>query len=146
MKKGEQAAPFRVMRGTEQGEKLPMQITIGTQDGETYQKEIEDASQIFGTKIGETFDGGIIGLSGYKLEVTGGSDRDGFPMKESIEGTERRRILLKDGVGIKTEKEGERRRKSVRGKAVSNQIEQLNTKVVEAGDKSVEEVLNESEE
>lgn len=123
-----------------------MQITIGTQDGETYQKEIEDASQIFGTQIGESFDGGIIGLSGYELEVTGGSDRDGFPMKEAIEGTERKRILLKDGVGIKTEIEGERRRKSVRGNTVSNQIEQLNTKVVEAGSKSVEELLNESEE
>lgn len=123
-----------------------MQITIGTQDGETYQKEIEDASQIFGTQIGESFDGGIIGLSSYELEVTGGSDRDGFPMKEAIEGTERKRILLKDGVGIKTEIEGERRRKSVRGNTVSNQIEQLNTKVVEAGSKSVEELLNESEE
>lgn len=123
-----------------------MQITIGTQDGDTYQKEIEDASQIFGTQIGESFDGGIIGLSGYELEVTGGSDRDGFPMKEAIEGTERKRILLKDGVGIKTEIEGERRRKSVRGNTVSNQIEQLNTKVVEAGSKSVEELLNESEE
>lgn len=123
-----------------------MQVTIGTQDGETYQKELEDSSQLFGKQIGETFDGGIIGLSGYKLEVRGGSDRDGFPMKDSLEGTERKRVLLKDGVGLDVEKDGERQRKSVRGNTVSNQIEQLNTKVVEAGDKSVEDLLTEEDE
>lgn len=123
-----------------------MQITIGTQDGETYQKELEDSSQLFGKQIGETFDGGIIGLSGYKLEVRGGSDRDGFPMKDSLEGTERKKVLLKDGVGLDVEKDGERQRKSVRGNTVSNQIEQLNTKVVDAGDKSVEDLLTEEDE
>jgi len=123
-----------------------MQVTIGTQDGETYQKELEDSSQLFGKQIGETFDGGIIGLSGYKLEVRGGSDRDGFPMKDSLEGTERKKVLLKDGVGLDVEKDGERQRKSVRGNTVSNQIEQLNTKVVEAGDKSVEDLLTEEDE
>ena len=120
-----------------------MKVTIGTQDGNTYQKEVEDASQIFGKKIGETFDGGIIGLSGYKLEVTGGSDRDGFPMKKSREGTERHRVLLSEGVGFNSETEGERQRKSVRGNTVSNQIEQLNTRVADSGEKSVEEILEE---
>lgn len=120
-----------------------MKFTIGTQDGETYQKEVEDASQIFGKKIGETFDGGIVGLQGYELEVTGGSDRDGFPMKKSREGTERREALLSEGVGFNSSKDGERQRKSVRGNTVSNQIEQLNTRVVESGEESVEEALEE---
>ncbi|MFB6116795.1 MAG: 30S ribosomal protein S6e [Candidatus Nanosalina sp.] len=120
-----------------------MKVTIGTQDGETFQKEVEDASQIFGKKIGETFDGGIIGLSGYKLKITGGSDRDGFPMKATREGTERKKVLLKKGVGLNVEKEGERQRKSVRGNTVSNQIEQLNTKVIESGEKTVEELIEE---
>lgn len=122
-----------------------MKITIGTQDGETFQTTVENPSQIIGHQIGEEFDGGVIGVSGYKLKITGGSDRDGFPMKESIEGTGRRKVLLKDGVGLRVEKEGERQRKSVRGNTVSDQIEQLNTKVVESGDKSVEELLNEEE-
>lgn len=120
-----------------------MKVTIGTQDGETFQKEVEDASQIFGKKIGETFDGGILGLSGYKLEIRGGSDRDGFPMKESREGTERHRVLLGEGVGFNAETDGERQRKSIRGNTVSNQIEQLNTAVVESGGKPVEELLEE---
>lgn len=132
----------RSYRGLSKGEYI-MKVTIGTQNGKTFQKEVEDASQIFGKKIGETFDGGIIGLPGYELEITGGSDRDGFPMRASREGTERKRVLLKDGVGLETDREGERQRKSVRGNTVSNQIEQLNTKVTDSGEKSVEEILEE---
>jgi small subunit ribosomal protein S6e len=123
-----------------------MQITIGTQDGETFQVEAENPEQIFGTRIGETFSGGIIGLDGYELEITGGSDKDGFPMRKSIEGTERKRILLEDGSGIQEEEDGVKRRKSVRGNTVSNQLQQLNTKVAESGEKSVEELLEETEE
>jgi small subunit ribosomal protein S6e len=122
-----------------------MKITIGTQDGETFQKEVEETSQLFGKQIGDTFEGGIIDLKGYELEITGGTDRQGFPMRETIEGTERREVLLHDGTGIREDGEGVRRRKSVRGNTVSNQIEQLNTRVVESGDKSVEELLNEEE-
>jgi small subunit ribosomal protein S6e len=123
-----------------------MKITIGTNDGETFQTEIEDSAQLTGKQVGEEFDGGIVGLSGYKLEITGGSDRDGFPMKDSIEGTGRRRVLLKEGVGLNVEEEGERQRKSVRGNTVSDEIEQLNTRVSEEGSKSVEELLNEEAE
>ncbi|MFT4868815.1 MAG: small subunit ribosomal protein S6e [Colwellia polaris] len=123
-----------------------MQITVGTQDGQTFQIESENTDQIVGTKIGETFSGGIIGLDGYELEVTGGSDKDGFPMRKSVEGAERKRMLLEDGSGIQETEDGVKRRKSVRGNTVSNQIQQLNTKVTESGEKSVEELLEETEE
>jgi len=123
-----------------------MQITIGTQDGETFQTEKDDTSQLTGKKIGEDFNGGIIGLGGCTLKITGGSDRDGFPMRESSEGTGRRRILLENGAGITEDEEGVRRRKSVRGNTVSDEIQQLNTQVVEEGSKSVEELLSEDEE
>ncbi|MFB6158378.1 MAG: 30S ribosomal protein S6e [Candidatus Nanohalobium sp.] len=123
-----------------------MQITIGTSDGETFQEEIEDNSQLIGKKVGEEFDGGIIGLSGYTLKITGGSDRSGFPMRKSIEGSERKRVLLEDGAGINEDEDGVRRRKSIRGNTVSDEIEQLNTQVVKEGSKSVEELLGEEEE
>lgn len=122
-----------------------MQVTIGTQNGETFQVEEENPEQILGTKIGETFSGSIIGLNGYELEVTGGSDMDGFPMRKSVDGTERERMLLEDGSGIQGAEDGVKRRKSVRGNTVSNQIQQLNTKVVESGEKSVEELLEDEE-
>ncbi len=123
-----------------------MKVTVGDTDGKTYQIETEEASKIVGKKIGETFDGGIIGLNGYKLKITGGSDRDGFPMRKSIVGTERKKILLTEGQGIQKKEKGERKRKSVRGNTVSGQIEQLNTQVVEEGSKAIEELLEEDEE
>lgn len=123
-----------------------MQVTIGTQDGNTHQVEIEDASQLVGKEIGETFQGGIVGLDGYELEITGGSDKQGFPMREALEGPARRRVLIEEGSGIDEEEDGVRRRKSVRGRQVSEDIQQLNTTVAEEGSKSVEELLNEDEE
>ena len=123
-----------------------MQVTIGTSDGETFQQEIEETGQLIGKKVGEEFDGGIVGLEGYTLKVTGGSDTSGFPMRKSIEGSERKRVLLEEGAGIEEDEDGVRRRKSVRGNTVSDEIEQLNTTVVEEGSKSVEELLNEEEE
>lgn len=122
-----------------------MQINIGTQDGEVYQVEA-DAKNFVGKKIGDTFNGEIIDLNGYELEITGGSDKSGFPMRKSIEGSERERVLIGDGAGIRPEEKGDRLRKSVRGKEVSTEIEQLNAKVVEEGSKSLEELLSEDEE
>lgn len=123
-----------------------MQITVGTSDGQTFQVELDDPSNLVGKKIGETFDGGIIGLDGYKLEIRGGSDQEGFPMRESIEGPARRRVLIEEGQGINEERDGVRRRKSVRGNQVSDEIQQLNTVVAEEGSKSVEELLGEDDE
>jgi small subunit ribosomal protein S6e len=123
-----------------------MQITIGTDDGQTFQTEIEESAKLVGKEIGDEFDGGIVGLSGYTLKITGGSDRSGFPMRETIEGSERERVLIEDGSGIDVSEDGVRERKSVRGKRVSDEIQQLNTRVVEEGSKSVEELLGEDEE
>lgn len=123
-----------------------VQVTVGTQDGETHQIEVEEASQLAGRKIGEEFEGGLIGLEGYILEITGGSDEDGFPMRESLEGPQRRRVILSEGPGIDEEREGVRKRKSVRGNQVSENIQQLNTRVVESGSEPLEELLSEDEE
>ncbi len=67
-------------------------------------------------------------------------------MRRSIEGTARRRILLEEGPGIREDEEGVRRKRSVRGNTVSDEIEQLNTTVVESGSKSIEELLSKDEE
>jgi len=122
-----------------------MKITVGDTDGQTHQIEIEDSSQLTGKKVGEEFDGGIAGLSGYTLKITGGSDKQGFPMRKSIEGTIRKQIMLHKGAGIEEGEHGVRKRKSVRGNTVSEEIEQLNTQVIEAGSKSIEEILSEDE-
>ena len=123
-----------------------MQITIGTTEGQTFQTEVEETSQLVGKEVDEEFEGGIIGLNGYTLKITGGSDKSGIAMRKSIEGSERQRVMIGEGQGINEDEEGVRRRKSVRGKMVSDEIQQLNTTVVEEGSKSVEEILSEDEE
>lgn len=120
-----------------------MQAVIGTPDGDSYQVELDEQQEqaVIGLQVGEEFDGSSVGLSGYTLKVTGGSDEDGFPMRETIQGTGRRKILLTNETGGKNLRDGERKRTSVRGNTVSAAIEQLNVKVVEEGSDTVEDLL-----
>jgi len=107
-----------------------------------YQKEVDQTSSgLVGKKIGEQIDGGSLGLSGYKLEITGGSDKDGFPMRKDVEGIGRKKIILASGPGFHPERKGERKRKSIRGNTISADIAQINTKVVSYGQKGLEEIF-----
>jgi len=106
---------------------------------------------IFGKKIGDTISGEFLGLSGFELKITGGSDKDGFPMRIDVEGVPRKRIIVIEGVGFsgsfkgkKKEKRfhrGARKRKSIRGNTVAADIVQLNCSVVKRGDKPAADVL-----
>ena len=96
-----------------------------------YQKEVEQAgSGMLGKKVGEKLSGDSIGLQGYELEITGGSDKQGFPMRPDVDGIARKKILLTLPPGFHPGTKGERKRKSVRGNTVSAQTSQVNTKVV----------------
>ena len=96
---------------------------------------------ILGKCIGETFSGDFLGLEGYELEITGGSDKDGFPMRKDIEGVMRKRFITRKGVGFRTDKEGLRKRRMLRGNSVAQDISQVNCKVVKQGAKTLEELL-----
>ncbi|MHB8634381.1 MAG: 30S ribosomal protein S6e [Thermoplasmatota archaeon] len=98
------------------------------------------AQNFLGKKIGEQVDGINANLPGYKLQITGGSDKSGFPMRADFEGSQRRRLLLTEGVGFHPrDYPGKRKRMSVRGNRVSNEIVQVNLKVAKAGSKPVGE-------
>jgi small subunit ribosomal protein S6e len=75
-------------------------------------------------------------LSGYKLKITGGSDKDGFPMRPNIHGGVRVGAILSDGVGFHPSQGGERRRKTLRGNVITDAIVQINMKIVEKPKKS----------
>ncbi|MHA1596721.1 MAG: 30S ribosomal protein S6e [Candidatus Asgardarchaeia archaeon] len=100
--------------------------------GKSKQIEVKDekARALIGKKIGDIIDGELIGVSGVKLMITGGSDYAGFPMRADVEGPGKKRILLRGGVGFKPRNEGERRRKMLRGNTISEDIVQINTKIV----------------
>jgi small subunit ribosomal protein S6e len=119
---------------------MAMKIVISEpKTKKAYQVE-KDAPGLIGVKIGDKFDGGIVGLSGFTLELTGGSDKAGFPMRADLDGIARRKALLTKGVGFRGTKKikkktfkvkGLRRRKYIRGNKISDEIAQVNCKVVE---------------
>jgi small subunit ribosomal protein S6e len=123
-------------------------VVADPEDGTTYQFEIDgqDANRFQGRDIGETVDGGAVGLDGYELEVTGGSDTAGRPMREDVPGTELKQLLLTGGVGYEPEVDGERRRVTVRGREISDDTRQINAKIASRGDSSVDELLGDADE
>lgn len=114
---------------------------------ESYQIELDNnEKQLIGLSIGEEFDGQIAGLEGYTLKITGGSDKNGFTMKKDVEGSRRIKSLLSGGVGYKPKSAGVKRRKTVRGNTISDDIVQINTIVTKSGSKSIADILNPEEE
>ncbi len=97
---------------------------------QTVEVEGSQAQALMGRRIGEVFDGSILGLSGKKLQITGGSDSSGFPMRPDVHGGIKTRVLLSGGVGFHPRRKGERRRKTVRGNVITEDIVQVNVKIV----------------
>ncbi|MDR0912488.1 MAG: 30S ribosomal protein S6e [Methanobrevibacter sp.] len=110
----------------------------------SYQLESDDSvnRQFVGLTIGDTFNGTLVGLDGYTLKITGGSDKNGFPMKKDIDGQRRIKSLLTGGIGYKPKADGVKRRKTIRGNMISDDIVQINTIVDVAGNKTIDEILN----
>ena len=102
--------------------------------------EVEEtrAAPFIGRKIGEAVDGAVVDLPAHRLQITGGSDRDGVPMRANVHGGVRRNVVLSGGVGFKPQDKGERRRKTVRGNVITDEIVQINTKIIEKPKKPVE--------
>jgi small subunit ribosomal protein S6e len=102
--------------------------------------ELEEAraAPLIGRKIGEAVDGAVVDLPAHKLQITGGSDRDGVPMRANVHGGVRRNVVLSGGVGFNPQDKGERRRKTVRGNVITDEIVQINTKIIEKPKKPAE--------
>lgn len=125
-----------------------MRIVIADpKSGKSFQTELpkEKEAQISGKKIGETIEGGLVGAAGYTLELTGGSDNSGFPMRKDVSGSRKEGLLLTEGTGFHTKRSGERRRKMVRGNTYSSDIIQVNAKVVKAGPTPLDELFKTEE-
>jgi len=89
------------------------------------------AVPLIGKRLGESIDGSVTGMPGLKLQITGGSDKDGFPMRPSVHGGVRVSVILSKGVGFHPKREGERQRKTLRGDVITEEIVQVNMKVLE---------------
>jgi len=116
---------------------------VVSEKNESYQLEVDtNERQIIGLAIGDELNGDLVGLEGYTLKITGGSDKNGFPMKKDVEGPRRVRSLLTSGVGYKPKAAGVKRRKTLRGNIISDDIVQINTVVAKTGSKSINDILN----
>jgi len=115
-----------------------------TKSGKSHQVEVSGhhANSLIGKKIGDEVDGIFISLPGYKLEITGGTDKNGFPMRKDFPGMRRRRLLLTDSLGFHAKEKGLRMKKSIHGNTVSQNIVQINMCVTKFSSKPIEKILN----
>ncbi|VDK51956.1 unnamed protein product [Anisakis simplex] len=75
---------------------------------------------------------------GYVLRVTGGNDKQGFPMKQGVLTNGRVRLLLSKGHSCyRSRRAGERKRKSVRGCIVDANLSALALVIVKKGDQEI---------
>jgi len=112
------------------------------------QKEVDSAevTSFKRKKIGDKIDGKALGYDGYELEITGGSDNSGFPMRKDVEGIARKRILIVSGVGLrKKTRKGMRKRKTIAGNTISLKTAQINLKVIKYGKAKLEFAKKEAE-
>ena len=112
----------------------------------------EKMSHLIDQKIGNEFDGEIISdkFAGYVFKITGGTDKDGFGMKNGVLTQERRRLMLgKTSKGIRFRKgfnkTGSKVRKLVRGCIISSEIKMVNIKIVKVGENPIPGLTDASE-
>jgi len=116
--------------------------------GKTYHLKLpkENIRLFVGRRIGEEVPGDPFGMEGYTFKITGGTDKDGFPMHPSLQIPGKKKILLSSPPGFHPRKKGERRAKTVRGAIISDAIKQINLRVVKTGERPLEEILKKEEE
>jgi len=115
--------------------------------GKTVKFETEN-EELVDKIIGDKISGKEISadLEGYELEITGTSDKAGFPGMKEHAGGNLKKVLLKHGKGMKNTGEGLILRKTIRGNAISLDTVQINTNVVKEGNKKFSEFSNTKEE
>ena len=99
------------------------------------------AGAIVGKSIGDEVDAGSLGLAGYKLKITGASDRTGTTAKKGLPGAGKKKLLLAGGIGFRPVMDGERRRKTVRASEITQDFVQINALVTTYGEKTLDELF-----
>ena len=145
----------------EQAFKAVINDTNPTSNGRAFGIEITGSNynHFQGKRIGDSVDGMFIGegdksLSGYKLEITGGSDMTGRPMRPELDGVGIKPVLITSGIGYKGKRyvkkrgkvyrykyDGLRRRRNLRGNVISQDTRQINLKITEAGNRSLDAIF-----
>jgi len=99
------------------------------------------AGSIIGKRIGDEIDASTIGMAGYKILITGASDRTGTTAKKGVPGAGRKKLLLAGGIGFHPRMDGERRRKTIRSSEITADFVQINAQVTTYGEKKLDELF-----
>ena len=106
--------------------------------------EVDDEKKLralYDNRIGAEVEGEALGeeFNGYVFRISGGNDKQGFPMKQGVLCNHRVKLLLRAGASCyRQRRSGERKRKSVRGCVVGPDLAVLNLVVVKQGDAEIE--------
>eukprot|EP00298_Acanthocystis_sp_HF-20_P005810 c15853_g1_i1.p1 GENE.c15853_g1_i1~~c15853_g1_i1.p1 ORF type:complete len:237 (+),score=-75.73 c15853_g1_i1:65-775(+) len=105
--------------------------------------EVEDEKKLrafYDKRMSSEVSGDVLGeeYNGYIFRISGGNDKEGFPMKQGVLTNGRVRLLLSKGHSCyRPRRAGERKRKSVRGCIVGSDLTILNLVVVKKGEKEI---------
>merc|ERR1719258_237698 len=85
------------------------------------------STEVSGDTLGDEF-------KGYVFRISGGNDKQGFPMKQGILRNQRVRLLFKKGMSCYRERRsGCRKRKSIRGCIVGQDLAIMSLVIVKKG-------------
>jgi small subunit ribosomal protein S6e len=105
--------------------------------------EIDDEIKLrafYDKRMSQEVDGDVLGdqFKGYIFKITGGNDKQGFPMKQGILVNHRVRVLLSEGHScFRARRQGERKRKSVRGCIVGPDLSVMHLVIVKKGEEEL---------
>ncbi|MCJ1480462.1 40S ribosomal protein S6 [Schaereria dolodes] len=105
--------------------------------------EVEDERKLrvfMDRRMGAEVPGDSVGseFAGYVFRITGGNDKQGFPMKQGVMHPTRVRLLLSEGHSCyRPRRTGERKRKSVRGCIVGMDLSVLALAIMKKGDEEI---------
>ncbi|GME86066.1 hypothetical protein B5S28_g4127 [[Candida] boidinii] len=110
--------------------------------------DIEDEHKLhafYDKRMGQEVEGDLVSeeFKGYVFKISGGNDKQGFPMKQGVMIPNRVKLLLAKGHSCyRPRRVGERKRKSIRGCIVGNDLAVLSLVVVKQGEQEIEGVTD----
>jgi len=122
-------------------------VVNDTKQGKSHQVQVSGhhANSLIGKKIGDEVDGIFISLPGYKLQITGGTDKNGFTMRQDLPGVTRKKLLLSKSKGFHAKENGLRKKKSIKGNTINQEIVQINMKVTKYSSRPIDKLLSSEE-
>lgn len=108
-------------------------IIVSDKKGKSVSKELKDkeAQPLVGLRVGEIVDAAVVGITPGKIQLKGGSDKSGTPIRSDVHGGVKKYVLLSKGAGMRDDREGIRKRKLVRGNMITEEIYQINCLLLE---------------